>query len=74
MVVGYGVQRKSDLTGSVASVKADELKGLSTTDAAAALQGKASGVQILNGSVNRVKAHQSAFVVILQTQTTSVLC
>ncbi|MCG4715576.1 TonB-dependent receptor plug domain-containing protein, partial [Faecalibacillus intestinalis] len=29
---------------------ADELKGLSTTDAAAALQGKASGVQILNGS------------------------
>ena len=50
VVVGYGVQRKSDLTGSVASVKADELKGLSTTDAAAALQGKASGVQILNGS------------------------
>lgn len=50
VVVGYGVQRKSDLTGAVASVKADELKGLSTTDAAAALQGKASGVQILNGS------------------------
>ena len=50
VVVGYGVQRKSDLTGSVASVKADELKGLSTTDAAAALQGKAAGVQILNGS------------------------
>ena len=50
VVVGYGVQKKSDLTGSVASVKADELKGLSTTDAAAALQGKAAGVQILNGS------------------------
>lgn len=50
VVIGYGIQKKSDLTGSVASVKADELKGLSTTDAAAALQGKASGVQILNGS------------------------
>lgn len=50
VVIGYGVQKKSDLTGSVASVKADELKGLSTTDAAAALQGKAAGVQILNGS------------------------
>lgn len=50
VVIGYGVQKKSDLTGSVASVKAEELKGLSTTDAAAALQGKASGVQILNGS------------------------
>lgn len=50
VVIGYGTQKKSDLTGSVASVKAEELKGLSTTDAGAALQGKASGVQVLNGS------------------------
>ena len=50
VVVGYGVQRKSDLTGAVASVKAEDLKNRSTTDAAAALQGKAPGVQILNGS------------------------
>ncbi|MDO4959433.1 MAG: TonB-dependent receptor [Prevotellaceae bacterium] len=50
VVVGYGVQKKSDLTGAVASVKAEELKGLSTTDAAAALQGKASGVHVLNSS------------------------
>ena len=49
VVVGYGVQRKSDLTGAVASVKAEDLKGLSTTDAAASLQGKAAGVQIING-------------------------
>ena len=51
VVIGYGVQRKSDLTGAVASVKADDLKDLSTSDAAAALQGKVSGVNILtNGS------------------------
>ena len=50
VVVGYGVQRKSDLTGAVASVKAEDLKNRSTTDAAAALQGKAPGVQVLNGS------------------------
>lgn len=50
VVVGYGVQKKSDLTGSVSSVTADDIKGLATTDAAAALQGKASGVQILNSS------------------------
>ena len=50
MVIGYGVQKKSDLTGSVASVKAEDLKNRSTTDAAAALQGKAAGVQILNSS------------------------
>ena len=50
VVIGYGVQKKSDLTGAVASVKAEDLKNRSTTDAAAALQGKAAGVQILNSS------------------------
>ncbi|MDR0977015.1 MAG: TonB-dependent receptor [Prevotellaceae bacterium] len=50
VVVGYGVQRKSDLTGAIASVNADDIKGLATSDAAAALQGKAAGIQILNTS------------------------
>lgn len=50
VVIGYGVQRKSDLTGAVASVSSDDIKNLSTVDAGAALQGKASGVQILNTS------------------------
>ena len=50
VVIGYGVQKKSDLTGAVASVKGDEIKNLSTTDAGAALQGKVSGVQIINTS------------------------
>ena len=48
VVIGYGVQKKSDLTGAVASIKSDDIKGLSTTDAGAALQGKAAGVQIIN--------------------------
>ena len=50
VVVGYGVQRKSDLTGAVASVRSAELQDRSTSDAAAALQGKAAGVQIFNAS------------------------
>ena len=50
VVIGYGVQRKSDLTGSVASVRETELSNRSTSDAAAALQGKAAGVQIFNDS------------------------
>ena len=50
VVVGYGVQKKSDLTGSVASVRSTELMDRSTSDAAAALQGKAAGVQIFNAS------------------------
>ena len=48
VVIGYGVQKKSDLTGAVASVKGDDIKNLSTTDAGAALQGKVTGVQIIN--------------------------
>ena len=50
VVIGYGVQRKSDLTGSVASVRETDLADRSTSDAAAALQGKAAGVQIFNAS------------------------
>lgn len=44
VVVGYGVQRKSDLTGSVGSVKSEELKKISTPNVANALQGRVSGV------------------------------
>jgi len=50
VVIGYGVQKKSDLTGAVASVKESDLTNRSTSDAAAALQGKAAGVQVLNYS------------------------
>ena len=50
VVIGYGVQKKSDLTGAVASVREDDLKNRSTSDAAAALQGKVAGVQIITNS------------------------
>ncbi|MDO5443705.1 MAG: SusC/RagA family TonB-linked outer membrane protein, partial [Bacteroidia bacterium] len=50
VVIGYGVQKKSDVTGSVASVKSADLANRSTSDAASALQGKAAGVQIINTS------------------------
>ncbi|MBO6064298.1 MAG: SusC/RagA family TonB-linked outer membrane protein, partial [Bacteroidales bacterium] len=50
VVIGYGVQKKSDLTGAVASVREDDLKNRSTSDAAAALQGKVAGVQIISSS------------------------
>ena len=50
VVIGYGVQKKSDLTGAVASVREDDLKNRSTSDAAAALQGKVAGVQVVTNS------------------------
>ena len=50
VVIGYGVQRKSDVTGAIASIKDSDLENRTTTDVAQALQGKASGVQIVNSS------------------------
>jgi len=65
VVIGYGVQKKSDLTGSVASVGEESLRNQSVTDAAAALQGRASGVHIINtggpgsGASIRVRGYSS---------------
>ena len=50
VVIGYGVQRKSDITGAIASVKESDLENRTATDVAQALQGKAAGVQIVNAS------------------------
>jgi TonB-linked SusC/RagA family outer membrane protein len=48
VVVGYGVQRKSDVTGAVISVGAEQLQERPTSNAFEALQGKAAGVDITN--------------------------
>jgi TonB-linked outer membrane protein, SusC/RagA family len=50
VVIGYGTVKKSDLTGSVATVKADEInKGVITTPADL-LRGKSAGVVVTSGS------------------------
>lgn len=46
VVVGYGVQKKSDVTGAMASVSADELMARPVNNAFEAMQGKAAGVDI----------------------------
>jgi len=46
VVVGYGVQKKADLTGSVAVVNAEELKRVSNSNISTMLEGKVAGVQI----------------------------
>ena len=51
VVVGYGVQRKSDLTGSVASVKgSDVIKSAPAADITSSLQGRLAGVSIVSSS------------------------
>jgi TonB-linked SusC/RagA family outer membrane protein len=43
VVVGYGTQRRKDLTGAVASVKGSDIKNLPATDINTALQGRVPG-------------------------------
>ena len=46
VVVGYGTQRKSDITGSVTSVKVDNVAAAQNSTVDALLQGRAAGVQV----------------------------
>ena len=46
VVVGYGTMKKSDLTGSVASVSSDAIEGYQVSSIAGALGGQIAGVQI----------------------------
>jgi TonB-dependent SusC/RagA subfamily outer membrane receptor len=49
-VTGYGVQKKSDITGSIASVSGNQLSEIPVAGIDAALQGRAAGVNIINNS------------------------
>jgi TonB-dependent starch-binding outer membrane protein SusC len=46
--VGYGIQKKSDVTGSTATIKGDELFKQPVLTATQAMQGKVAGVQIIS--------------------------
>ncbi|WJJ97743.1 SusC/RagA family TonB-linked outer membrane protein [Algibacter luteus] len=66
VVIGYGTQRKSDLTGSVSSVSSEDLTAIPVSRVDQALQGRASGVQVTQvngapgaGTVIRVRGGNS---------------
>lgn len=50
VVIGYGKQKKSDLSGSVAVVDMDELESIPITSAGEALKGRAAGVLVTSNS------------------------
>lgn len=50
VVVGYGTMKRSDITGSVVSVGADDIKKTVITSVDQALQGRAAGVQVTQNS------------------------
>ncbi len=50
VVVGYGIQKKSDVTGSIASVSSEKLTEIPVSGVDHALQGRASGVNVITKS------------------------
>ena len=50
IVIGYGIQKKSVVTGAISSVKAEDIMNTANTRPEQALQGKTSGVQVLSSS------------------------
>ena len=47
VVIGYGTSKRSDLTGSVVSIKSDDIMQTPTSDVTQALAGRVAGVQVL---------------------------
>jgi TonB-dependent SusC/RagA subfamily outer membrane receptor len=50
VVVGYGTQRKNDVTGSIASLSSDALKAIPSGNVTQSLQGRVAGVQMEQNS------------------------
>ncbi len=50
VVIGYGVQRKSDITGAIASVSGKDINNVPVASPLQALQGKAAGVNIIQNT------------------------
>ncbi|HYC83594.1 MAG TPA: TonB-dependent receptor [Chryseosolibacter sp.] len=77
IVVGYGVQKRSDVTGSVASVPKERLSNLPVTNLMHAIQGTTAGLNIIQNSsvpgssgtmrirgINSINANTSPFIVL----------
>ena len=50
IVIGYGVQRKKEVTGAISTIDSKEITAVQTPSFEAALQGQAAGVQVTQGS------------------------
>lgn len=50
VVVGYGTQKKTDLTGSVMSVKSEDITSVTANNPVQALQGRVTGVSVVTDS------------------------
>lgn len=64
VVVGYGTRRRTDVTGAIASINAEKIRSIPTTNVSQALQGRVAGVEVMAtsfrpGSGSRVRIRGS---------------
>ena len=50
VIVGYGVKKKRNLTGSIVSISSDDISESNLQDPISAIQGRAAGVQVVSNS------------------------
>ncbi|MBO9202172.1 MULTISPECIES: SusC/RagA family TonB-linked outer membrane protein [Niastella] len=50
VVVGYGTQKRTDVTGAVGSVKGETIKNMPVTNVTDAIQGRVAGVEVIKSS------------------------
>lgn len=59
VVVGYGIQKKSSLTGSIETIKSDDIVMAPTTDVDKALTGQVAGLQVMQTTGDPSTARES---------------
>src|SRR5690606_21263896 len=57
VLIGYGTQKKADLTGSITQVEAEDIQKTPTSNVNQALQGKVAGVQVTSSGAPGVSAN-----------------
>src|SRR5436305_11088894 len=52
VVIGYGTQKRKDVTGAISSITASQIEKLPVTTVNQAIQGRAAGVQVINNDAS----------------------
>ncbi len=58
VVIGYGTQKKSNVTGAIASIKASDIENIPAGKPEQVLQGRAAGVSVVTNSGQRERRQQ----------------
>ena len=67
VVIGYGLQKKSSITGSIETIKADDLLMMPTANLDNALTGQVAGLQVMLLRVTQVQPRKLPFISVVST-------